>query len=158
MIEKCKNICCRVWDKVKSIWNRFIDWFTAGLDKQFMALKISESAAVQMPMKTVASLIVLVAMGVFAYTELTSRLVSLETSRELFENDLLKKSEQVPTDQEQHFLIEDLYKTVEKMEQTQEMNMTNKVNIEFLKQQLEKALSDVEDLKDKVRANGNGAH
>mgnify|MGYP003651380071 CR=1 FL=1 len=89
-------------------------------------LNISESAAVQMPMKTVASLIILVGMGVFAYTELTSRLVSLETSRELFENDLLKKSEQVPTDQEQHFLIEDLYKTVEKMEETQEMNMTNK--------------------------------
>ena len=77
-------------------------------------LNISESAAVQMPMKTVASLILLVAAGVFAYTELTARLVSLETSRELFENDLLKKSEQVTTDQEQHFLIEDLYKTVEK--------------------------------------------
>ena len=117
-------------------------------------LNISESAAVQMPMKTVASLIILVAMGVLGYTELTARLVSLETSRELFTNDLLKKSEQVPTDQEQHFLIEDLYKTVEKMEQTQEMNMTNKVNIEFLKTQLEKALADVEQLKDKVRANG----
>ena len=121
-------------------------------------LNISESAAVQMPMKTVASLIILVAMGVLGYTELTSRLVSLETSRELFTNDLLKKSEQVPVDQEQHFLIEDLYKTVEKMEETQEMNMTNKVNIEFLRDQLEKALSDIEDLKDKVRANGNGAH
>ena len=121
-------------------------------------LNISESAAVQMPMKTVASLIILVAMGVFAYTELTSRLVSLETSRELFENDLLKKSEQVPVDQEQHFLLEDWYKSVEKMEETQEMNMANKVNIEFLRDQLEKALSDIEDLKDKVRANGNGAH
>jgi hypothetical protein len=121
-------------------------------------LKISEEAAVQMPMKTVASLIILVAMGVFAYTELTSRLVSLETSRELFTNDLLKKSEQVPVDQEQHFLLEDLYKSVEKMEETQEMNMTNKVNIEFLRDQLEKALKDIEDLKDKVRANGNGAH
>ena len=121
-------------------------------------LNISESAAVQMPMKTVASLIILVAMGVFAYTELTSRLVSLETSRELFTNDLLKKSEQVPVDQEQHFLLEGLYKSVEKMEETQEMNMTNKVNIEFLRDQLEKALSDIEDLKDKVRANGNGAH
>ncbi len=119
-------------------------------------LNISESASVQMPMKTVASLIILVAMGVFAYTELTSRLVSLETSRELFQNDLLKKSEQVPVDQEQIFLIEDLYKTVEKMEQTQEMNMTNKVNIEFLGEQLDKALKDIEDLKDKVRANGNG--
>ena len=117
-------------------------------------LNISESAAVQMPMKTVASLIILVAMGVFAYTELTSRLVSLETSRELFENDLLKKSEQVPVDQEQIFLIEDLYKTVEKMEQTQEMNMTNKVNIEFLREQLDKALEDIEGLKDKVRENG----
>ena len=117
-------------------------------------LNIGEEARVQMPMKTVASLIVLVAMGVFAYTELTSRLVSLETSRELFENDLLKKSEQVPVDQEQHFLIEDLYKTVEKMEQTQEMNMTNKVNIEFLRDQLDKALEDIEGLKDKVRENG----
>ncbi len=117
-------------------------------------LNISESAAVQMPMKTVASLIILVAMGVFAYTELTSRLVSLETSRELFQNDLLKKSEQVPVDQEQIFLIEDLYKTVEKMEQTQEMNMTNKVNIEFLREQLDKALEDIEGLKDKVRENG----
>ena len=69
-------------------------------------LNIGEEARVQMPMKTVASLIVLVAMGVFAYTELTARLVSLETSRELFENDLLKRSEQVPIDQEQHFLMQ----------------------------------------------------
>ena len=117
-------------------------------------LNISESAAVQMPMKTVASLILLVAAGVFAYTELTVRLVSLETSRELFENDLLKRSEQVPVDQEQIFLIEDLYKSVEKMEKTQEMNMTNKVNIEFLAEQLDKALKDIEELKDKVRENG----
>jgi len=121
-------------------------------------LNIGDEARVQMPMKTVASLIILVAMGVFAYTELTARLVSLETSRELFENDLLKKSEQVPTDQEQHFLIEDLYKSVEKMEQTQEMNMTNKVNIEFLREQLDKALADIEVLKDKVRQNGNGTY
>jgi len=119
-------------------------------------LNISESAAVQMPMKTVASLIILVAMGVFAYTELTSRLVSLETSRELFENDLLKKSEQVPVDQEQHFLLEDLYKTVEKIETRIEDMMHNKVNIEFVTKQLEKALEDIESLKDKVRANGNG--
>ena len=121
-------------------------------------LNISESAAVQMPMKTVASLILLVAAGVLAFTEITARLVSLETSRELFEADLLKKSEQLPTDQEQYMLIEDLYKTTEKLEITQEQNMTNKVNIEFLKAQLEKALNDVEDLKDKVRANGKSAH
>jgi len=119
-------------------------------------LNIGEEARVQMPMKTVASLIFLVAMGVFAYTELTARLPSLETSRELFNADLLKKSEQKPTDQEQFMLIEALYGDVEKLTVTQEQNMTNKVNIEFLKTQLEKALQDVEELKDKVRANGNG--
>ena len=40
------------------------------------------------------------------------------------------------------------------MEKTQELNMTNKVNIEFLSSQLEKALADIEELKDKVRENG----
>jgi len=118
-------------------------------------LNISEEAAVQMPMKTVASLILLVAAGVFAYTELTARLVSLETSRELFENDLLKKSEQVPVDQEQLFLLEDLYQTVEKIEVRIEDMMHNKVNIQFIQKQTEKLLQDVEHLKDKVRANGS---
>ena len=117
-------------------------------------LNISEEASVQMPMKTVASLILLVAAGVFAYTELTARLVSLETSRELFENDLLKKSEQVPVDQEQLFLLEDLYQTVEKIEVRIEDMMHNKVNIQFIQKQTEKLLEDVEHLKDKVRANG----
>ncbi len=121
-------------------------------------LNISEEAAVQMPMKTVASLILLVAAGVFAYTELTARLVSLETSRELFENDLLKKSEQIPTDQEQHFLLEDLYKSVEQIETRIEDMMHNKVNIQFLQKNQEKVLADLEALKDKVRANGNGTH
>ena len=119
-------------------------------------MNISEEAAVQMPMKTVASLIILVAMGVFAYTELTARLVSLETSRELFENDLLKKSEQVPVDQEQLFLLEDLYKSVEQIETRIEDMMHNKVNIQFLQKNQEKVLEDLEALKDKVRANGSG--
>ena len=119
-------------------------------------LNIGEEARVQMPMKTVASLILLVAAGVFAYTELTARLVSLETSRELFTNDLLKKSEQVPVDQEQIFLIEDLYKSVEQIEARIEDMMHNKVNIQFIQKQTEKLLIDVEVLKDKVRQNGNG--
>ena len=121
-------------------------------------MKLSQDTSVSMPVKNMIGIVMAVAMGVFAYTEVTARLTSLETSRELFENDLLKKSEQVPTDQEQHFLLEDLYKTVEKLQSTQEMNMTNKVNIQFLNKQLEKALIDVEKLKDKVRKNGNGDH
>ena len=121
-------------------------------------MKISENTSVSMPMKNMVGIVIAVAMGVFAYTEVTSRLTSLETSRELFQADLLKKSEQKPTDQEQFMLIEDIYKTVEKLEITQEQNMTNKVNIQFLRDQLEKTLLDVESLKDKVRKNGNGGH
>jgi len=119
-------------------------------------MKISENTSVSMPMKNMIGIIIAVAMGVFAYTEVTARLTSLETSRELFQADLLKKSEQKPTDQEQFMLIESLFGDVEKLITNQEQNMTNKVNIEFLKTQLEKALRDVEELKDKVRANGDG--
>ena len=121
-------------------------------------MKLSDKTEVSMPMKNMIGIVVAVAMGVFAYTEVTARLTSLETSRELFQADLLKKSEQKPTDQEQFMLIEDIYKTVEKLEKTQEQNMTNKVNIQFLRDQLEKTLLDVENLKDKVRKNGNGGH
>jgi len=121
-------------------------------------MKISENTSVSMPVKNMLAIVAGVAMGVFAYTEVTARLTSLETSRELFQADLLKKSEQKPTDQEQFMLIESLFEDVEKLIKNQEQNMTNKVNIEFLKTQLEKSLADVEQLKDKVRANGNGAH
>ena len=118
-------------------------------------MKVSQDTSVSMPIKNMIGIVVAVAMGVFAYTEVTARLTSLETSRELFHADLLKKSEQKPTDQEQFMLIEALFEDVEKLIKNQEQNMTNKVNIEFLKSQLEKALNDVEELKDKVRANGN---
>ena len=119
-------------------------------------MKISENTSVSMPVKNMIGIVIAVAMGVFAYTEVTARLTSLETSRELFEADLLKKSEQKPTDQEQFMLLEDLYKTVEKIEVRIEDMMHNKVNIEFIQKQLSKALEDIEKLKDKVRANGNG--
>ena len=121
-------------------------------------MKISDSTAISMPMRNLLAILAAVAMGIFAYTEITARLTSLETSRELFQADLLKKSEQLPTDQEQFMLVEDLYKTTEKLEKNQEQNMTNKVNIEFLKTQMDKVLVDIEKLKDKQRsfANGNG--
>ena len=123
-------------------------------------MKISESTAISMPMKNLIGIIIAVAMGIFAYTEVTARLTSLETSRELFQADLLKKSEQLPTDQEQYMLLEDLYKTVEKIEVRIEDMMHNKVNIEFVTKQLEKALEDIEELKDSNREMKytNGTH
>jgi hypothetical protein len=132
-------------------------------------LNIGEEVAVQMPMKTVASLIGLVAIGTWAYFGLIETQNSHHTRLQLMEADLEKNTEfrikwprglmgSLPADSEQFMLIEDLYKQVEKMQQTQEMNMTNKVNIEFLMKQMDKALKDIEKLKDKQRefANGNG--
>ena len=118
-------------------------------------MKVNENTSVAMPIKNMIGIIITVAMGIFAYTEITARLTSLETSRELFQADLLKKSEQLPTDQEQFMLLEDLYKTTEKLETRIDNMMHNKINIEFLTKQLEKVLTDVENLKDKVRDNGN---
>ena len=138
-----------------------------------MALKISEEAKVSMPMKTVASLIVIVALGTMGYFQIVERLNIADTRLQLMEKDLTENTDfrikwprgqlgSLPADSEQFMLIEDLYKQVEKLQQTQEMNMTNKVNIEFLSKQMEKALVDIEKLKDSNRnikyTNGNGNH
>ena len=121
-------------------------------------MKISDNTAISMPVRNLIAILLTVAAGVWSYSEITTRLITLETSEQLMKQDLLEASTQKPIDQEQFMLIEDLYKTTEKLEKTQEQNMTNKVNIEFLKEQLNKALVDIERLKDKQRefANGSG--
>ena len=121
-------------------------------------MKISDNTSISMPVRNLIAILLTVAAGVWSYSEITTRLITLETSEQLMKQDLLEASTQKPIDQEQFMLIEDLYKTTEKLEKTQEQNMTNKVNIEFLKEQLNKALVDIERLKDKQRefANGNG--
>jgi hypothetical protein len=126
------------------------------LEKDVDVMKISDNTAISMPVRNLIAILLAVAAGVWSYSEITTRLITLETSEQLMKQDLLEASTQKPIDQEQFMLIEDIYKTTEKLEKTQEQNMTNKVNIEFLKTQLEKALEDVEELKDKVRANGKG--
>jgi len=133
-------------------------------------MKISENTSVSMPMKTVASLISMVAVGTWAYFGIIETQNKLQTQVELMSKDLTENTEfrikwprgqlgSLPADSEQFMLIEDLYKQVEKLQATQEMNMTNKVNIEFLQKQVEKLLVDVEKLKDANReikyTNGN---
>tara|TARA_R110000868_G_scaffold213347_1_gene463384 strand:+ start:159 stop:569 length:411 start_codon:yes stop_codon:yes gene_type:complete len=129
-------------------------------------LKISEEAAVQMPMKTVASLIGLVAIGTWAYFGVIETQNTHNTRLQLMESDLEKNTEfrikwprglmgSLPADSEQFMLIEDLYKATEKLTKNQEMNTSNKLRIEFMEKQIEKMLHDIEKLKDKVRENGN---
>jgi len=94
-------------------------------------MKVSENTSVSMPIKNMVGIIVAVAMGIFAYTEVTARLTSLETSRELFQADLLKKSEQLPTDQEQFMLLEHISTQVENVQKEMETMRNNNVNIKI---------------------------
>ena len=121
-------------------------------------MKINEATNVQMPLKTVISLIVLVAAFTMGYFQITEKLNRLETANQLMEADLLKKAEQTPKNLEIFMLLEESFKQIEKLEKNQEQNMTNKVNIEFLKEQMDKVLTDIEKLKDKQRSFANGSN
>ena len=114
-------------------------------------MKISENTQIGLPLRNLIGLISGIVVGAWFAFGVIERLNNLETRNKLFEQDLLEASTQKPIDQEQFMLIEDLYKTVEKLQSTQEMNMTNKVNIQFLQKQMEKALIDIERLKDSNR-------
>tara|TARA_R100000315_G_scaffold16782_1_gene5869 strand:- start:177 stop:533 length:357 start_codon:yes stop_codon:yes gene_type:complete len=118
-------------------------------------MKVSSETSVAMPIKNMVGIIIAVSMGIFAYTEITARLTSLETSRELMNADLLKASEQTTVDKEQFLLLEDLYETVEKHQELLDKNIHNQVMLTHVEKQLEKALADIEELKDKVRESGN---
>ena len=123
-------------------------------------MKISESTNVAMPIKNMVGIIVAISMGIFAYTEITARLTSLETSRELMTADLLKKSEQTTVDKEQFLLLEDIYETVEKHQELLDKNIHNQVMLQHIEKQLQKALNDIEGLKDSNREMKytNGTH
>jgi hypothetical protein len=125
-------------------------------------LKISEEAAVQMPMKTVASLIAMVAIGTWAYFGIIETQNRMLTKVEIMEKDLEMNSEfrikwprgqlgSLPADSEQFMMLEDLYKTTDRINKQIEDMMHNKVNIEFLTKQMNKALEDIEKLKDANR-------
>ena len=132
-------------------------------------LNISDSTNISMPVRNMLAIIGAVAMGVWAYFGITEQLNKHSTTLELMQKDLSENTEfrikyprgelgQSQNDLEQFMLIEDLYKSVEKMEGILENNMTNKVNIDFLKEQMEKISTDVEKLKDKQREFANGGH
>ena len=141
-------------------------------------LDLSDNTAISMPMRNLLSIIAAVSVGVWAYFGVLERITMLETKSQLaekdlashverLENDLTKNTEfrikwprgemgALPADGEQFMLIEDLYKSVEKIENNLEQNMTNKVNIERLQKDVEKMLTDIEELKDADREIKNG--
>ena len=127
-----------------------------------MALKIGEDQAVQMPMKTVISLIVIVALGTMGYFQILERLNVADTKIQIMEKDLEENTlfrikwprgemGSLPADSEQFMMLEDLYKQVDKINKQLDSMMNNRINIEFLRGQMDKVLEDIEELKDKNR-------
>ena len=134
-------------------------------------LSISESAAVQMPMKTVASLIVIVALGTMGYFQIVERINIADTKIKIMEQDVEQNTEfrikwprgqmgSLPADSEQYMMLEDLYKTTDRINKHVEDMALNKVNIQFLSKQMDKVLNDIEKLKDANREIGykNGSY
>ena len=135
-------------------------------------LNIGEEARVQMPMKTVASLIVIVALGTMGYFQIVERLNIADTKLELMNADVEQNTEfrikwprgqmgSLPADSEQYMMLEDLYKTTDRINKHVEDMALNKVNIEFLTKQMDKVLEDIEKLKDanrEIKYNGNGTY
>ena len=125
-------------------------------------LNISDEARVQMPMKTVFSLIAMVAIGTWAYFGIIENQNRMSTQIEIMNKDLEHNTEfrikwprgmlgSLPADSEQYMMLEDLYKTTDRIGKQIESMMHNKVNIEFLSKQMEKVLIDIEELKDSNR-------
>ena len=116
-------------------------------------MKINDNTNIGLPLRNLIGLISAIVIGAWFSFGVIERLNQLETKNQLFEQDLLEASIQKPIDQEQFMLLEHIAAQVEKLEKTQEQNMTNKVNIERLQKDIDKILVDVEKLKDSVRAN-----
>jgi len=130
-------------------------------------LNISEEARVQMPMKTVASLIALVAIGTWAFFGIQEKLNQHSTQLEIMDKDLVMNTEfrikwprgllgSLPADSEQFMLIEELYKQMDKLQTRVDSMLHNEVGIKALDKAVEKLQNDVEKLKDKQRSFSNG--
>ena len=145
-------------------------------------LDISEQTAISMPMKNLIAIVSAVAVGVWAYFGVIERLNKLETQAVLLEKDMTAEDTrlhsevtkntdfrikwprgelgQSQSDLEQYMMIEELYKNKDKMQQHLESMADNKINIEFLQEQMEKAQKNIDKLKDADREivykNGNG--
>ena len=117
-------------------------------------MKINENTNISLPVRNLLALCAAVALGIFAYTEITARLTSLETSRELMNSDLLKASDQKTIDGEQYLILESAVSDLEKLTIRVDQMMHNGVNISRIMKDIDRLRNDVETLKDKVRENG----
>jgi hypothetical protein len=115
-------------------------------------MKISDNTSIAMPMRNLISIVVAVAVGVWAYFGIVERINTLETSKQLMEADLLKKAEQTPKNLEMLMLIEMNSKLLEKHQIQLDENIHTKVLLTEANKKIDKLQEDVEKL---IRKNGN---
>jgi len=118
-------------------------------------MKINDNTNISLPVRNLIALLAAVAFGIFAYTEITTRLTSLETSRHIMETDLISKSDQKIVDQEQFLLLEILSTSQENTDSEMQSMRNNNVNLNRAMQDIKEMKETIEMLKDKVRDNGN---
>ena len=118
-------------------------------------ISVSDNSKISLPVRNLLALLAATAFGIFAYTEITARLVSLENSRHIMEADLITKSDQKIVDQEQYLLLEILSTSQEKTDAEMESMRNNNVNLNRAMQDIKEMKKTIEMLKDKVRANGS---
>ena len=118
-------------------------------------ISVSDNSKISLPVRNLLALLAATAFGIFAYTEITARLVSLENSRHIMEADLITKSDQKITDQEQFLLLEILSTTQENTDEEMQSMRNNNVNLNRAMQDIKEMKKTIEMLKDKVRANGS---
>ena len=132
-------------------------------------MKVSENTNIQLPLRNLISIIVAVAVAVWAYFGIIERLNNIETNGKLMISDVEENTEfrikwprgemgSLPADSEQYLLIENNLVELEKITARVDAMMNNKVNIDRLIKDVDKVTEQLEILKDKVRANGKTDH
>ena len=118
-------------------------------------INVSDKTRLNIPIANFVVIVSIIISTVYGFSNLQNRITSLETQDQLMSSDLLKKAEQTPKNLEIFMLIEELFKQTDKQQESIDQNIHTQIKLDHLEEQLSKALSDIEKIKDKVRQNGN---
>jgi biopolymer transport protein ExbB/TolQ len=118
-------------------------------------INVSDKTRLNIPIANFVVIVSIIISSVYGFSNLQNRITALETQDTLMQSDLLKKADQTPKNLEIFMLIEELFKTSDKHQESIDQNIHTQIKLDHLEEQLSKALKDIEKLKDKVRENGN---
>ena len=121
-------------------------------------INVSDKTRLNIPIANFVVIVSIIITSVYGFSNLQNRITALETQDTLMQSDLLKKADQSPKNLEIFMLIEELFKTSDKHQESIDQNIHTQIKLDHLEEQLSKALKDIEKLKDKVRENGKHSY